>query len=212
MDRPPFVKVRRKDNSYRYVFLQSAMKVPLGDDPREPPIFEEMVLYHDREASLLFVEFLPFRRLPGGETEIPGVAKVRRPPRGSGECYRIRVEISADEATSLAKICSVTLPPEFLPEKPRPNWNRNQRELSYRGKLCRRYPRENAPNQFDLLDAFQAASWTDAVESPFAKKWTLSETIDGLNRGLDKGSPIHFHLKRGNPAWCVRVAPACSGN
>jgi hypothetical protein len=171
-----------------------------------------MTLYHDRENNLLFKEYLPFRRRPDGQTEIFGIGIVRVPPPGMREPYIKRIEITSHEAIALAQICSVPIPPEFLPDKTRPHWDGNRRELSFGGRICRRYPRDNAPNQFRLLDEFQAAIWTDAVKSTFKKKRTLSETIDGLNRGLSVDSPIRFHLKGGNAAWREKIVPAFSGD
>jgi hypothetical protein len=205
------ILVHCKDGTWFAPNLRRALRVPLGNDPREPPNFEDMVLYHDREARLLFVEYLPFRRLPGGETEIPSVGIVRRPPPQMSETYRIRIEITTDEALTLAGIFSVPLPPDFLPEKPRPHWDRVRRQLSYQGILCRRYPRENAPNQFTILDTFQKAGWPNSIESPFKSVWTLRETIDELNSSLDEASPIRFKVQKGRPAWYPLVAPSFSG-
>lgn len=205
------ILVRCKDGTYFAPNLRLARRFPLGDDPREPPCFEDMVLWHDRENKLLFVEVLPLGDRPGGETEIIGDGRVRLASPSTKESFRVRREISPDDARVFAEICSKTLPPDFLPERPRPQWDRVQRRLSYQGMLCRHYPRENAENQFTILDAFQETEWPESVDSPFKRDWTLRETTDGLNSGLDSGCPIRFKVVKKRPTWYIPLAPSCSG-
>jgi hypothetical protein len=81
-----------------------------------------------------------------------------------------------------------------------PRWDRKTRELRYGETLCRGYARE-AANQFAVLDAFEAAGWPRAIDSPFpGNESRLRETIRGLNEDLLKESPIRF---RGSakPEW-----------
>jgi hypothetical protein len=94
----------------------------------------------------------------------------------------------------------------------KPRWDRDSRELWYGETLCRKYSRENASNQFLLLDTFQASSWHRSVDSPFKLVRTLRETKDDLNGGLkETGSPIRFKVEEKKPTWFLQVAPACSG-
>jgi hypothetical protein len=197
------ISVHCKDGTIFAPNLRNAIRLRLGDDRREHPIFEDMVLYHDREVHLLFVEYLPFRRLPGGETEIPGIGIVRRPPPGMVERYMRRVEISPDEAQTLAEICSVALPPGFLPERLRPVWDRRTKQLKYGEIVCRRY-RRVAPRQFEILEAFEAEGWPQTVKNPFPGDKQLRDTVDDLKQGLIPLSPICFEVKNVQPAWSPR--------
>jgi hypothetical protein len=136
------------------------------------------------------------------------------------EHFRRRDEVTTDEAIDFARICSVTLPPGFLPEEPRPRWDRDNRQLWYQHILCRYYSRENARNQFAILDAFQKEDWPHSIDPPFkidpvrqraALEDTLRETVFRLNKGLDEASPIGFKVEELRPAWYRRPAPSCSG-
>jgi hypothetical protein len=119
--------------------------------------------------------------------------------------FKLRVEITPDEARAVAKWCKKTLPSGFLPEDPRPAWDRVQRQLTYEGIVCRRYKRENAENQFSVLDAFQTKEWPHSIDSPFKLlDLTLRQTIFELNRGLEEASPIGFRVEKRRPAWYLR--------
>jgi hypothetical protein len=95
--------------------------------------------------------------------------------------------------------------PEILPR-----WDPDRLQLSYGETQCRQYSRRNARNQFLILKAFQEAGWPRSVDSPFKIERVLRETIDDLNEGLDKSSPIRFHVEERRPAWRPVEAPPSS--
>jgi hypothetical protein len=119
--------------------------------------------------------------------------------------------LSAAKAATKFQEFNRGLPPE-LEElvKIRPCWDRDGRQLWYGETLCREYPKE-APNQFKILDAFQAAGWPSAIDSPFLRDPSkLSDTIGDLNERLLKESPFRF---RGStkPEWYPVSSPGNSG-
>jgi hypothetical protein len=94
----------------------------------------------------------------------------------------------------------------------RPRWDSDKLTLVYGDTVCRHYKRRNAPNQFKVLNAFQAANWARSVGSPFGfLDRTLSETIDDMNSSLTNDSPIRFGVEERKPIWFLRNAPASSG-
>jgi hypothetical protein len=48
---------------------------------------------------------------------------------------------------------------------PRPHWNADRRELTYRGRLVKRY-RRPAANQERILAAFEEEGWPAAIDDP----------------------------------------------
>jgi hypothetical protein len=93
-----------------------------------------------------------------------------------------------------------------------PRWDFDTLTLWYEDTVCRHYKRRNAENQFAILEAFHTAEWARSVESPFGvDDRTLRETVDELNKGLDKASPMRFGIVKRRPVWIPPVAPACSG-
>jgi hypothetical protein len=93
-----------------------------------------------------------------------------------------------------------------------PRWDLDSRTLWYGETICRHYLRRNAPNQFAVLNAFQAANWPRSIDSPFGTvDRALRETIDEMNKLLTNDSPIRFGIEARKPIWFIRVAPASSG-
>ena len=99
----------------------------------------------------------------------------------------------------------------FKGSLPAPRWDRKSRKLSYGEIPCRKYVKE-APNQFKILDAFQAADWPNYVDSPFpGNQSRLTEAIQDLNEKLTEESPIRF---RGSwrPEWYPKSNPQSPAN
>src|ERR1700722_14605728 len=69
-----------------------------------------------------------------------------------------------------------------------PEWNRDTRELRYRGKVIRRISATTrAPRIIAILDAFQAKGWPSRVDDPLPgghDSVRLHGAIRGLNKGL----------------------------
>lgn len=65
----------------------------------------------------------------------------------------------------------------------RPEWDRPNRRLRYRGAVIRDYSRKSAKNQERLLDAFQDAGWETTVMSPFEGR-VLKEALHAFNTSV----------------------------
>jgi hypothetical protein len=69
--------------------------------------------------------------------------------------------------------------------------------LSFRAVRIKKFGRHPAPNQRELLDAFQAAGWPMVIQNPLRdannklSPRTLNETLRDLNNSI-KGSPLRF--------------------
>jgi hypothetical protein len=116
-----------------------------------------------------------------------------RPSRGNYYSY-----LSRD-----IRICTVSAIDAVLVmgETPaKPVWDRVSRELRFGGSVCRKYLK-TAPNQFEILDAFQRADWPDTVPDPWRRPETLSQTIKDLNEGMDPNSPIVFGVENTCARW-----------
>lgn len=71
-----------------------------------------------------------------------------------------------------------------------PHWDRETRELRYRGKVVRRVARpKQAGNIVPILDAFEAAGWPPRIDDPHraGRKGAdgLRRDVSSLNEGLD---------------------------
>lgn len=69
---------------------------------------------------------------------------------------------------------------------PKPRWDQDRRELSFEGKLVKRY-RQRAGNQEVVLAAFEEESWPDKIDDPLPQtsnvepKRRLRDTVSALN-------------------------------
>jgi hypothetical protein len=74
----------------------------------------------------------------------------------------------------------------------KPYWNERQRELTWNGVVIKRYKRNPAKNQVDLLEAFQRVGWPATLPDPFDDARKLNQTISDLNDALPEGT-VSFH-------------------
>jgi hypothetical protein len=174
------------------VDLSACVEFPLSDD--------------GRVAETLF--FDPVRNLWILWTGIWGLAVVRegvyRPQlRDSETPARV---VTPAEARKLRQAIGQMVPDA---EEPRtlPHWDPDRLRLTYGTTVCRQYKRRNAPNHFQLLDAFAANSWPRTITSPFSTDRTLRETIKSLNASLIDGSPIRFAVEDHSPVWLSLATP-----
>ena len=82
----------------------------------------------------------------------------------------------------------------------RPEWDREAKQLWYGETVCREY-RKTAPEQFQILDLFQAREWPRAVPSPWRDEKKLRDTVGHLNDNHSQESLIRFEVFNMKPAW-----------
>jgi hypothetical protein len=82
----------------------------------------------------------------------------------------------------------------------RPEWDRESRQLRFGQVICREFTRI-APIQFQILDNFQKREWTRSVPSPCNGEKQLRDSVDDLDKGLVRESPIRFEVWNRKPAW-----------
>ncbi len=88
-----------------------------------------------------------------------------------------------------------TVPDCDEPAKPR--WDTEHRELSFGGKLCKKF-RQPAENQTRLLDAFEESGWPTSIDDPIPpsrsgdQRQRLADTVRGLNK--NSNGMIRFEL------------------
>ncbi|MEO1615005.1 MAG: hypothetical protein AAFV88_04095 [Planctomycetota bacterium] len=108
-------------------------------------------------------------------------------------CANPALEETALEETALEETVLVEV---TEPCTSKPIWNRDRRELMYRGKLVKRF-RLPSPNQELVLLSFQEDGWPSRIDDPlppvFEKdvKRRLRDTINSLNR-YQKSTGLRF--------------------
>jgi hypothetical protein len=79
-----------------------------------------------------------------------------------------------------------------------PEWNPNRGKLLFDGKPIRSVRMNEHPSHYQLiLDAFQAAGWSERIRNPIPAEKNLSAAIYSLNTGLKR---IKFHAQEGGSA------------
>jgi hypothetical protein len=113
------------------------------------------------------------------------------------------VEVTPTEVAEALKRGCQKRPPELVADLiRRPRWDRLKRELTFEGVTLRSYVKDNATNQFKLLDAFEECGWKRMVESPFkGDDRQLRETVDSLREGLPADCPVMFQVEQRRPVW-----------
>jgi hypothetical protein len=99
--------------------------------------------------------------------------------------------------------------PETQPEPlPKPHWDGETRTLFLGGVGIKKYGRQPAKNQIDLLEAFERDGWARSIADPFKDYDTLKQTCKDLNRSLPEGT-ILFHLEGTGEGvyWAVAAVP-----
>jgi hypothetical protein len=66
----------------------------------------------------------------------------------------------------------------------KPRWNEVTRELWFGSHLLKKYKRNPAKNQIDVIEAFHRECWPRSVLDPFNDARKLNQTIRDLNMGL----------------------------
>jgi hypothetical protein len=77
-------------------------------------------------------------------------------------------------------------------DRPALHWDEETRTLYLKDQPIKRYNRNLAPNQIDIIEAFERAGWPPAVDDPFGDARKLNQTLADLNKALT-GSTIRFH-------------------
>jgi hypothetical protein len=94
-------------------------------------------------------------------------------------------------------------------DRNKPHWDRQNKRLWYKDDVCYEYKR-TAPTQFEILDAFEAAGWVEAVGNPFQNDISsgnqLGDTLKALRRRV-RHSPIDFERDSGRIKWRFRGTP-----
>jgi hypothetical protein len=70
----------------------------------------------------------------------------------------------------------------------RPRWDEDRRTLYLGDQVVKKYNRASAPNQLDVIEAFQNAGWPAAVDDPFGNTRKLNQTLRNLNKALAPGT------------------------
>jgi hypothetical protein len=169
--------------------LEACIQIPIGRSlgPAGPAL---------QVADRKTVEI--YYRTPNGRWFWSGNPAHRMKPGSAG------IEVPPEHVDRALRLYGQRRPDDLISSLARshPRWNRNKRELTFKGLIIRSYARDNAPNQFKLLDAFQASGWSHAIESPFKNdERQLRETVAHLQRDLAPDCPISFRVARRRPVW-----------
>jgi hypothetical protein len=78
------------------------------------------------------------------------------------------------------------------PESPTPRWDDDNRTLYLGGEPIKIYKSHPAPNQIELLSAFEKEGWRVSIPDPFRDAKKLNNTIAALNVALG-GTRLSFH-------------------
>jgi hypothetical protein len=63
----------------------------------------------------------------------------------------------------------------------------------------------DAPNQFRLLDAFEAAEWPDTMANPFGHNEQFHNALKYIKREMEKRESIMtFRIHKTRPGWQPR--------
>jgi hypothetical protein len=71
---------------------------------------------------------------------------------------------------------------------PFPRWDEDGRTLFLGDRVLKKYNHSPAPNQIDVIEAFQRAGWPVAVDDPFCNPKKLNQTIADLNKHIPAGT------------------------
>jgi hypothetical protein len=86
-----------------------------------------------------------------------------------------------------------------------PTWDRENKTLSLRGRLCKKY-RGIAKNQFKLLDAFELAGWPESIREPFGARGQTIQTVKDFNDSLPKPHPLWLTTNGFRVRWRYQMA------
>jgi len=96
-----------------------------------------------------------------------------------------------EQARGIAPLVPPIAAPAVRASKPDvPVWDSQRRELRFRGKLCKAYPKTPAPNQVSILEALDEAGWPTRISSvrdpdgEILIDRRLGETLRSLNNRL----------------------------
>jgi hypothetical protein len=89
----------------------------------------------------------------------------------------------------------------------KPHWDGETRELTFEGKVLRKFKRNPAERQTDLLEAFEKAAWSQAIDNPFPSAKKLNDTVRALNGNMPPNT-IKFSQNAGDTVeWCAVSLP-----
>jgi hypothetical protein len=130
-----------------------------------------------------FEEMLPSEQTNDLQTEMRlEVARIQP------STEHINEEVGAVDTGTQAK------PVEPRPRKPRkahPRWDDETKTLFLGKSKIKKYRKNAAKNQIDILLAFEMDGWAEFVDSPFKYSRTLNQTLYNLNKTLP-GQTIRF--------------------
>jgi hypothetical protein len=77
---------------------------------------------------------------------------------------------------------------EAAGERLKPRWNEHSRTLYLGDVVVKKFRKNLATNQIDVIEAFHHAGWVEGVPDPFGDPQKLGETLRDLNRRLTPGT------------------------
>ena len=89
------------------------------------------------------------------------------------------------------------------PNTDKPTWNKERRELTFRGQLCKKF-RQRAQNQIPIIEAFDTEGWPAAIDDPLhpSKKGDNRQRLTDAIWQLNRQNLILFELDgRGRILW-----------
>lgn len=112
--------------------------------------------------------------------------------------YWLRILLDCNEPFRIRRLLTAADTGASLSQQslPRPRW-KDQRQLCYGDQVVKEFKRR-APNQFMILDAFEAQDWQERIEAPLDSE-QLRETLKALNKAL-RSAPFHF-APEGGGRW-----------
>jgi seryl-tRNA synthetase len=92
------------------------------------------------------------------------------------------------------------VPAQVLPNSPTPTqsisnqtprWDEDVRRLFLGNTVLKKFNRNAAKNQLDIIEAFHRAGWPSAIDDPFRDPRKLNQTLADLNRSLPQPDSTH---------------------
>lgn len=102
------------------------------------------------------------------------------------------------------------------PTLPKPKWDLSPRKATVDGKIVkirqlmfanitlRSYTRENAVNQFKILNSLETNGWAGSIANPLEndkENIKADQTVDDINKNLIIDTPIRITIRKGRISW-----------
>lgn len=98
-----------------------------------------------------------------------------------------------DRVVAVIRGWAATGIPEEHTRSEKPQWDAQERELSFRERPLKTYDGHSARNQVLVLEEFEKLDWPQSIRLPSSlRPDQRHDTIRGLNNSLGDGSPIRF--------------------